>query len=69
MAQLKLYSRNEMTKVMHRDRDDYENQKAGELMNNIEFQAKTLARKGYQTGIISRILGISINTVNRLLIR
>jgi len=66
--QMKLYSRHEMSKVMKRDREEFENQKAGELLNSTSFQVRTLAKKGYQVSTIARILGISINKVNRHLL-
>lgn len=68
MAQLKLFSRQEMTKVMKRDRAGYEEKKAGELLASKKNQARILAKKGYSVGLIARLLKISHNTVTKYLI-
>ena len=68
MAQLKLYSRSVWAKAMARARGDYEEKKAGELLNSLEHQVRTLARKGHKVETIARMLGISINTVNKILV-
>jgi len=68
MAQLKLYKRSEMTKVMHRDRESFETQKAGDLLASKKFQARSLAKKGYSVSLIARLLKISHRTVTGYLI-
>lgn len=66
--QTKLYSRGEMNKVMKRDRLDYENEKASELLQSKKFQARALAKKGYSISLIARLLKISHTTCTRYLI-
>lgn len=66
--QLKLYGRQEMTKVMKRSRDDFENEKAGEILQSRKFQARALAKKGYSVSLIARILKLKYNTVVKYLI-
>ena len=63
--QMKLYSRQEMIKTMHRDREDFI---AGELLQSKRFQARALAKKGYSVALIAKLLKISQNTVTKYLI-
>jgi hypothetical protein len=66
--QKKLYSRLEMTKTMNRNRFDYENEKAGKLLQSKEFQCKALAKKGHSVALIAKLLKISHNQTTRYLI-
>lgn len=68
MTQLKLYSRKSMTKIMHRDREDYESKKAGDILQTKKFQVRALAKKGYSVGLIASLLNISSRTVTVYLI-
>ena len=66
--QLKLYTRNEMAKVMRANREDYEEKKAIEILNSLEHQVKALAKKGYSVSLIARLLKLSVRTVTMYLI-
>ena len=66
--QKKIYRRREMTKLMHRNRFDYENEKAGKLLQSKKWQCKALAKKGHSVALIARLLKISHNTCTRYLI-
>ncbi len=66
--QLKLYGRQEMTKVMKRDREDYKEKKAGELLASKKNQARILAKDGHSVSLISQMLKISVRTVTMYLI-
>ena len=66
--QKKLYSRQVMTKTMHRNRWDYENEKAGKLLQSKKWQCKALAKKGHSVALIAKLLKISHNTCTRYLI-
>ncbi|MBA7523536.1 hypothetical protein ES705_15663 [subsurface metagenome] len=69
MSQQKnLYSRQEMQKSMHRDREDYEEKKCGEILGSKKIQARALAKKGHSVSLISKILHLNYNTVLRHLI-
>lgn len=66
--QMNLYGRQAMTKMMRRNRSDYENEKAGKLLLNKKWQVKPLAKKGHSVALIARLLKISHNQVTRYLI-
>ena len=66
--QINLYSRNEMTKTMKRDRGGFEDEKAGELLQSKKFQARALAKKGYSVSLIARLLKISQMKATKYLI-
>lgn len=66
--QKNLYSRQEMTKIMRRSRFDYENEKAGQLLQSKKWQVKTLAKRGHSVALIAKLLKISHNRCVRYLI-
>ena len=68
MAQKKLYSRPEMTKIMHRNRGDFENEKAGKLLQSKKWQCRALAKKGHSVALIAKLLKINYNQAVRYLI-
>ena len=65
---MKLYGRQERTKMMHRNRIDFENEKAGKLLQSKKWQCIALAKKGHSVALIAKLLKISYNTCARYLI-
>ena len=66
--QKKLYSRSAMTKIMHRNRSDFENEKAGKLLQSKKWQCRALAKKGHSVALIAKLLKINYNQAVRYLI-
>ena len=68
MSQQKLFSKSEMAKVMHQDREDYGEKKSMELLQSKKYQARNLAKKGYSVALIAKLLKLSHRAVTGYLI-